>query len=274
MARTSSRHHQEQHAQQLGGAVGEFFAPTADAKAIELGVDGLKALGPAIDDAVTLYGYRAGLQSYVVPPSRTGAFSEATTATEDVAVGGTDVVERTGPAPKAYRSFTDIDEFNRAANAAEPNTIYSYGGYKWETDEFGRVISAEGQVKVAPLDGRAGSGGVNTVTIGKGPDAQSGDIGFHLIGDQFGGPTNELNVVPGNGVSQGGMPNLNQGPYASWERAVKNLAADPANGPVEMRVEPQYYEGNMTTRPDAFYASYRVNSGDWVTRMFRNRAGG
>ena len=172
------------------------------------------------------------------------------------------------------RTFTNVEDFNRAANAAEPNATYTYNGYTWKTDELGRVSSAEGEVQVAPLNGRAGTDGVSTVSIGKGADAQTGDVGFHLIGDQFGGPTNELNVVPGNGVPANGVANLNQGAYASWESSVKNLALDPANSSVEMSVQPVYYEGNLTTRPDAFNASYRVNGGDWVRTVFRNRPGG
>lgn len=55
------------------------------------------------------------------------------------------------------------------------------------------------------------------------------------------------------------------------DRTVKGLAQDPANGRVEISVEPVYYDGNVTTRPDAFNASYRVNGGDWVTTIFRNK---
>jgi len=187
----------------------------------------------------------------------------------------TPVVEDVAPVAQGInRTFTNVEDFNRAANAAEANASYTYNGYTWRTDELGRVSSAEGRVQIAPLEGRAGTDGVSTASIGKGADAQTGDVGFHLIGDQFGGPTNELNVVPGNGFPANGVKNLNQGAYKSWETSVKNLAQDPANGAVEMRVEPVYYEGNTTTRPDAFNASYRTNGGDWVNTLFRNRPGG
>ncbi len=187
--------------------------------------------------------------------------------------------EESGDAPGVGRSrrvpkrFTNVDAFNRAANKAEPNASYSYDGYTWETDGRGRVKSAEGPVKLKAIDGRKGTDGVGTQQIGKGPDAQPGDVGFHLVGDQFGGPTNRLNVVPGNGVPANGLKNLNQGKYARWESRVKNLAQNPGNT-VDVRVEPVYNRANLTARPDAFKASYRVNGGGWVTEVFRNRPGG
>jgi DNA/RNA non-specific endonuclease len=174
---------------------------------------------------------------------------------------------------KTVKSFTREEDFNRAANHAEPNSTYDYGGYKWSTDASGRVESVEGKVTLNKVDGRAGTDGVGTTSIGHSADAKDGDIGFHLIGDQFNGPTNKLNVVPGNGTPANGLANLNQGAYASWERQVKNLAKEPGNS-VEVRVEPRYNGSNTTSRPDAFVAKYRVNGGDWVNTIFRNRAGG
>lgn len=174
---------------------------------------------------------------------------------------------------KTARSFTNEEDFNRAANHAEPNSAYDYGGYKWTTDASGRVESVEGRVSLNKVDGRAGTDGVSTTSIGHGADAKDGDIGFHMIGDQFNGPTNRLNVVPGNGTPANGLANLNQGAYASWERQVKNLAKEPGNS-VEVRVEARYNGSNTGSRPDAFVAKYRVNGGEWVNTIFRNRAGG
>jgi len=174
------------------------------------------------------------------------------------------------------RRFDNLDDFNRAANNAAPNTTYEFGNYTWKTDSQGRVVEASGKVDLTRADGRSGTDGVGTTEIGK--EGQAGDIGFHLIGDQFNGPTNRLNVVPGNGVrvDPNGPPNLNQGQYAKFENAVKKALEDPANvgKDVEIRITPQYRRTNDSARPDQFEASYRVEGGDWQNFVFKNKQGG
>jgi len=97
------------------------------------------------------------------------------------------------------------------------------------------------------------------------------DVGFHLVGDQFGGPTNRLNVVAGNGKAIGdGLPNLNQGAFKRFENQVSKLASDPRNK-VEIRVQTHFEPGNPTNRPDRFTASYRVNGGRWYAREYVNK---
>jgi hypothetical protein len=177
---------------------------------------------------------------------------------------------RRSGAPRV-RKFDSLDDFNRAANKAEANTVYEYGNYKWVTDDAGRVSSVEGKIDLTK-HGRVTTDGLKTSDIGASVDARTGDVGFHLVGDQFNGPINKLNVVPGNGVSQNGLKNLNQSGYKMWENEVAAQARGGAN--VEVRIESTYSPGNVTTRPDTFRASYRVNGGDWVTSIFRNRAGG
>lgn len=107
--------------------------------------------------------------------------------------------------------------------------------------------------------------------IGNGNDARATDVGFHLVADSLDGPTVRLNVVPGNGKPIGdGIPNINQGAYKAFENQVRALASQPGNK-VEMMVEPRYSPGNLTTRPDEFVASYRVNGEDWVNRRLLNK---
>src|SRR5690554_397312 len=194
----------------------------------------------------------------------------------DVSPSSIPPVRNRVPAQKTVHRFGDVTDFNRAANKPQPNTRYEYGTYSWETDNIGRVTEASGKVKLNPIDGRAGTDGIGTKLIGR--EGVDGDIGFHLIGDQFGGATNRLNVVPGNGkrVDPSGPPNLNQGQYAKFERSVKNAVKDPANAgkDVEIRVSPQYRRSNTTNRPDQFEASYRVEGGEWETFMFKNQQGG
>ena len=167
--------------------------------------------------------------------------------------------------PTGTRTFSTSNQFNTAANSPEPNVTYKSGTYSWVTDANGRSAGVSGQVEVksygrdVSLQTQIGKEGVNT------------DVGFHLIGDALNGPTNRLNVVPGNGKPFGDEPNLNQGAYKKFENQVRTLAADPANR-VEIKVEPVYDPGNMTTRPDQIIGSYRVNGGDWVIQQFSNKS--
>ncbi|WP_416188729.1 DNA/RNA non-specific endonuclease [Pseudoalteromonas carrageenovora] len=180
-------------------------------------------------------------------------------------------------APKAsVYKFDDLESFNRAANKPKPNSTYVHGDHSWKTDDKGRVIEASGKVKLQKADGRAGTDGVSTVLIGK--EGEIGDIGFHLIGDQFDGPTNRLNVVPGNGkrIDPNLPPNLNQGAYAKFERKVKDVRLDPVNAgkDIEIKIKPKYRKSNQTNRPDQFEVSYRVGGGELESFIFKNQQGG
>lgn len=176
--------------------------------------------------------------------------------------------EAAAPAAReiGVRTFDNADDFNRAANDALPNTRYEYGNYSYTTDAQGRVTTAEGKISLDPvhrndpdLQAQIGNEGRDT------------DVGFHLIADRFGGQTNRLNVVPGNGMPTGdGLPNLNTGAYKRFENSVAKLAENPANR-VEVKIETRYDAGNASTRPDEFVASYRVNGGQWRTQTFDNK---
>ena len=164
------------------------------------------------------------------------------------------------------RKFDNAADFNKAANDATPNMRYEYGGYAYETDALGRVKISEGEIGLTAT-GRNDS----ALQADIGREGRDTDVGFHIIADRFGGQTNRLNVVPGNGKPIGdGLPNLNQGPYKQFENTVGKLAGDPKNT-VEVRIEAAYDSGNTTTRPDRFEASYRVNGGLWSTQSFVNK---
>lgn len=162
-------------------------------------------------------------------------------------------------------SFESMDDFNIAANAARPDTVYEFGNYRWTTDDQGRVIRAEGRVDLEPV-------GRNDPQLQRdiGNEGRTTDVGFHVIADRLGGPTNRLNVVPGNGKPIGdGLPNLNNGEYKRFENELARLAE--AGHEVDMRVLPEYNPGNTSNRPDAFVAEYRVDGGDWIDQTFLNK---
>lgn len=166
----------------------------------------------------------------------------------------------------AVRSFDNAADFNRAANHAAANTRYEFGNYSYSTDARGRVEVAEGEIALDPV-------GRNDPSLQRqiGHDGRDTDVGFHVVADRFGGQTNRLNVVPGNGKPLGdGQPNLNQGAYSRFEDRIAELAEQPGNR-VEVRIEMNYDATNATARPDSFDAAYRVNGGRWMEQSFVNK---
>jgi hypothetical protein len=162
------------------------------------------------------------------------------------------------------RRFDNADKFNRVANNPAPNSSYSYGNFSYRTDAQGRVTEAQGRIEVSPA-GRND----NDLQAQIGREGRPTDVGFHIFADRFGGQTNRLNVVPGNGRPIGdNAPNLNQGPYKRFENMLAELSAD---NRVDARIEMQYDPANATSRPDRFVAHYRVNDGDWVQQTFINK---
>jgi hypothetical protein len=149
-------------------------------------------------------------------------------------------------------SFTNREAFNAAGDAPKAYTRYEYDGYFFETDSRGRTVAAGGNLEL-------GSAGRRNIGAEIGKEGQElghpDDIGFHLIGDQFGGQTNRLNVVPGNSV----LNNAAKGNYGEFENLIKKLRNEGKR--VEVQVRPVYDIGNTTNRPDSFIASYRVNTG-------------
>ena len=168
---------------------------------------------------------------------------------------------------KQVMHFDNIDDFSRAANDAKPDTIYEFGNYRWTTDGQSRVIRAEGKVGLDPV-------GRNDPKLQTqiGHEGYDTDVGFHLIADSFGGPTNRLNVVPGNGKPLAdGTKNLNTGAYGhQFEGQIRSLKRENPGLKIEMRVEPQYDAGNLGSRPDEFIASYRTEGGKWIEYEFDN----
>ncbi|UOD29976.1 DNA/RNA non-specific endonuclease [Massilia violaceinigra] len=162
-------------------------------------------------------------------------------------------------------------------NSAAPNTRYTYGNYTYETDEVARLASIEGAATLKDHRRFVTSGEPNTVAIGN--EGVFEDVGFHAIGNQFDGPINRLNVFPGSGrsitLSDGEvLKNLNLSRYkVDFENPVAKLIRETGQ-PVPIRFETIYNKSNMTSRPDAFKASYQQADGNWREVLFRNKAGG
>lgn len=157
--------------------------------------------------------------------------------------------------------------FNQLANRAEPNTVYQHRGVRWTTDHLARPVQVHGRVsRRSGLTKRLGARLQKAI----GKEGRPTDVGFHLLAHSLGGPTNRLNVVPGNGRSIGdGKPNLNQGEYKSFELEIGQLLK---NGRiVRVRIQAVYDHGNTSTRPDSFVYSYQVDYGRTKHRRFVNK---
>ena len=162
------------------------------------------------------------------------------------------------------RTFKNLDDFNAAANSAKPNTRYEYGSYSWATDANGRVSQVEGQLVLKP-HGRTGQS-LQTKIGNEGLDS---DVGFHLLGDQFDGPINRLNVVQGNGKPVNGLKNLNTSAYAKLERLWKKELA--AGNSVKVKINTSY--SGSSVRPDEFSVWYQVGNNRPRTATLLNQAG-
>jgi hypothetical protein len=155
--------------------------------------------------------------------------------------------------------FDKLADLNRAANNPHPGVTYQYKDMKWTTDEFGRTTLVQGKLK---LEAAGRDPGLQR-DIGNGPHAKPSDVGFHLIADSLGGPTNKLNVLPGNGKPiDDGLANLNQGQYATMEKALRSALKSGKD--VSIEIVPTYRSGNKTTRPDSFEVTTLVDGKEKV----------
>ncbi|WP_440222994.1 DNA/RNA non-specific endonuclease [Dokdonella sp. MW10] len=237
--------------------VGSMFIGVGEANAVVKGSQGAGALARVGEGAAALD--RAGDAARALD-----AANDASRAA-DARLGRLDDLGPARATPLRTVTFDSIDELNAAANAAQPNTIYQFGELRWTTDPQARVVRAEGRVELDPV-GRNDPGLQRQI----GNEGRDTDVGFHLIADRFGGPTNRVNVVPGNGKPIGdGLPNLNNGAYKRFENQIAGLLENGHD--VDMQVTLTYNPGNTTTRPDAFVASYRVDGGDWIDHSFINK---
>ena len=159
--------------------------------------------------------------------------------------------------PGVFR-FDSMDDFNRAANNPHPNVRYEYEGMSWRTDVEGRPIEVGGELKLNPV----GRNDPKLQTdIGKGPGSRDSDVGFHLIADSLGGPTNRLNVLPGNGKPiDDGLANLNQGAYAKMERELRGALKEGKSVSIDIR---PVYPNPKDPRPSEFAV------GAWVDGKWR-----
>jgi len=133
----------------------------------------------------------------------------------------------------------------KSLTSLKPNSTITENGYEFTTDALGRVASAKGKLRLE-LES------VPRVNQHKQRAAakmgHASDQGGHLIGHQFSGPTELLNLVPQNKA-------LNLGEWKKMEMAWKKALE--AGKTVEVNIQPLYKETNL--RPHKFVAEYWVD---------------
>lgn len=154
--------------------------------------------------------------------------------------------------------YDDNGEKYREGNSLEPNTVFEKNGYTYQTDDMGRVISAEGKLQVKDHKGRREMDKRDVVARG---EMASGDDNGHLIADRFNGSGGLENLVPME-------RKLNQVDYAKLEGTLADAVN--AGADVRLKVEP-VYEGD-SYRPSEFRVSYSID-GDKEVVVFKNRSG-
>ena len=157
----------------------------------------------------------------------------------------------------AKEYYDDNGTKYREGDSLLPNTQFEVRGYQYETDEQGRVVSAEGQLRM-----RAPSYGRNMEDVRKidGQEYKSTDDRGHLIGHQFDGSDKLENLVPMDAK-------LNQGDFVKLENTLADAVKDGAD--VKLKVEP-VYEGD-STRPTEFRVTYSID-GDKDAVVFKNES--
>lgn len=141
-----------------------------------------------------------------------------------------------------------------------PNVKYkSPSGHAYTTDEFGRITSVEGELKL----GNAPRNKDAQRTIG-GKDRLPDDDGGHLIASEFNGSGEIDNLVPMNAKlnRSGGKWRSLEG---EWEKALK------AGQKVSVKIEPVYNGESM--RPIKFDIEYTID-GKTKNVILNNQSGG
>jgi hypothetical protein len=133
----------------------------------------------------------------------------------------------------------------------KPNMEYEANGYKYKTDEFGRIKEGSGKLRLE----KGGRNEYAQRSVGKKDGRLADDQGGHLFGDQFGGAGGKENLVP----MDKGVNNYHKG---EWGQMEKNWAEQLNNGKnVDVKIEPQYGDNSM--RPSHFKITQTI---DGVTK--------
>lgn len=163
--------------------------------------------------------------------------------------------EQAKPETTAKEYVDDNGKKYREGNELLPDTQFEVRGYQYETDHQGRIISAEGTLRLKEPDYQRSMENVSKID---GQEYRPTDHQGHLIGHRFDGSDKLENLVPMDA-------NLNKGDFAKLENMLANAVQDGAD--VKLKVQP-VYETN-STRPSEFRVNYSID-GDKDAVVFKN----
>ena len=152
------------------------------------------------------------------------------------------------------RKIDDEGKTFREGDRLIPNNEFKRNDYVYRTDDQGRVISANGKLRLSENSNRSMESPKNM------RDMKDGDERGHLIAKRFGGSDRLENLVPMNAK-------LNHGDYNSMENKLAKAVQDGHD--VRLKVEPVYKEDTM--RPSEIRATYTID-GEKDIVSFRNES--
>lgn len=194
------------------------------------------------------------LQEDIDAPSDTATSSENADTNAEGSESQTYPCEKTVDGEKYY--YDSQGNFYRVGDQLLPNNSYEMNGYTYKTDELGRIISAEGKLRLK--DDREKLKIKDSMeVIGKGDQKVNDDRG-HLIGDRFDGSNGLENLVAQDST-------INRVDFRNFESELAKEVQ--AGNDVRIKVEP-IYDGD-SQRPSAIVVTYSIN-GDENIRIFPN----
>ncbi|OTZ41915.1 ubiquinone biosynthesis methyltransferase UbiE [Bacillus thuringiensis] len=145
-----------------------------------------------------------------------------------------------------------------------PNVRYiTEDGYKYTTDELGRIVDVEAEGLILQK-GKRNTG--MQVAAGR-EDRLPDDDGGHLIGTQFHGSGDIDNLV-----AQNKQINRSGGEWYNMEKEWANALGGKPPKKVTVKIEPVYSGQSM--RPNSFMVEYQIQGKKPVIREILNKAGG
>ena len=141
----------------------------------------------------------------------------------------------------------------------KPNNTYILNGYKYTTDDKGRIISVESKPTINPENTRNNS---EQTQVG-GKDRRPNDQGGHIIGRDMNGDGGIGNLLPMNGI-------INQSDYKRMENEVKKKLENGENVTVNTKV---IYNGD-SSRPDKIITTIEVDGKKDTVWKFDNNIDG
>ncbi len=178
------------------------------------------------------------------------------------------VVKGTGETPK----ITEIKEKDLGKHIIKgkngrkelaPNVRYiTEDGYKYTTDELGRIVDVEAGELILQK-GKRNKG----MQVAAGREDRLPDDGGHLIGTQFHGSRDIDNLI-----AQNRQINRSGGEWYNMEQEWANALGGKPPRKVTVRIEPVYSGQSM--RPNSFMVEYQIQGKKPVIREILNKAGG